>query len=329
MRIQEVCEKTGLSKRNIHYYIKEKLITPAANEENGYYNFKEEDCQRLLLVSEFRNAGLSISVIRSLLNTPASAGYYLRLHADKLRKEKLHLEQTLGSLDHILDALPINPDFDSLYRLSTEAGIPAPVSALTYDSCGDYDNHLVNHFLWRGFLPESSLSEYQQFLWYKIHLMTSGSDHPDYRKIGQFLRSLNQESVDKIYSRRIYHYNYIAELKETDYDRYAKEMQNNIRNFLNSRVTLEFWKSHYEEFVCPDVRICASDVSTIVAEMSPFFASYVRNINAVCHITYHWLQSEDGAELLEKMQKALGKCMNLEHCNHGELESMACFHELI
>lgn len=328
MRIQKVCGKTGLSKRNIHYYIKEKLITPAVNEENGYYDFKEKDCQRLILISVFRNAGLSISIIRSLLDTPTSAGYYLRIHTEKLRKERQHLEQTIDSLDHILDALPINPDFDILYRLSTEADIPGPVSELSYDSDKDFDNHLVNHFLWRGFLPENSLSEYQQFLWYKIHLMTSGSNNQDYWKIGRFLRTLSQESVDKIYSGRIYHYNYIAELKETDYHRYAKEMQDNIRKFLDNHATVNFWRSHYEDYVCPDIRIYTSEVSAIVAEMSPFFAAYVRNINAVCDITYSWLLSENGAVLLEKMRKTLGECMNLEHCNHGELESMACLHQL-
>ncbi len=43
IKIQEVCKRTGLSKRNIDFYMKEKLLLPEMNEENGYYNFCEED----------------------------------------------------------------------------------------------------------------------------------------------------------------------------------------------------------------------------------------------------------------------------------------------
>lgn len=328
MRIQEVCRKTELSKRNIHYYIKENLITPSVNEENGYYDFSETDCRRLILVHEFRNAGLSISIIRSLLNTPAAAGYYLRLHAEKLKKEIRHLEQTADSLNYILDKLPLNPDFDALYHLGTTSAIPSPDTMQNTDGSEDADNRLVNHFLWRGFLPDDRLSEYQQFLWYKIHLMSTGTDNQDYRKIGHFLRSLDQEVVDRIYAQRYQHYRYIAELKESDHVHYANEMQARIRRFLESNVTVAFWKLHYEDFISPDIRICTSDISSVVEEMSPFFASYVHNINAVCAMTYRWLQSEDGDGLFQKMKKTLGDRMNLEDCNHGELESMSCLHLL-
>lgn len=327
MRIQEVCRKAGLSKRNIHYYIKEKLITPSI-KENGYYDFSETDCQRLILVHEFRNAGLSISIIRSLLNTPAAAGYYLRLHVEKLKREIRHLEQTADSLNYILDKLPINPDFDVLYHLGTTSSIPSPDTSQNSDCSEDSDNKLVNHFLWRGFLPDDRLSEYQQFLWYKIHLMTSGTDNQNYRKIGHFLRSLNQEDIDRIYAQRYQHYKYVAELKKSDYAHYANEMQTCIHKFLESSVTVEFWKLHYEDFISPDIRICTSDISSVVAEMSPFYAAYVHNINAVCAMTYNWIQSEDGSDLLHRMKKTLGDCMNLEHCNHGELESMSCLHLL-
>ena len=46
MRIQEVSHKTGITKRNIHYYIKQGIITPKMNPANGYYDFSEEDCQK-------------------------------------------------------------------------------------------------------------------------------------------------------------------------------------------------------------------------------------------------------------------------------------------
>lgn len=321
MRIQEVCQKTGLSKRNIHYYIKERLIMPAVKEENGYYDFSETDCQRLILVHEFRNAGLSISIIRSMLNVPAAAGYYLRLHVEKLKREMQHLEQTVDSLNYFLENLPINPDFDAIYQLGTTSAIPSP-DALQNSGCSEEsDNRLVNHFLWRGFLPAGKLSEYQQFLWHKINRMSAGN--PDYWKIGHFLKSLKQEEIDRVYAQRNRYFRYIAELRASDYAHYANEMRDCIRKFLENKRTVEYWNLHYETLISSDIRIRVSDISSVVEEMSPFYAAYVRNINAVCAMTYRWLQSDEGAGLLERMKNILGEHMNLADCNHGELEYMS------
>ena len=54
MRIQEVIRQTGLSRRTIYYYIDQKLITPEADEANGYHDFSEKDIQKLFLVRKLR-----------------------------------------------------------------------------------------------------------------------------------------------------------------------------------------------------------------------------------------------------------------------------------
>jgi DNA-binding transcriptional MerR regulator len=67
MKLKEVCERTGITKRNIHYYVKEGLLVPRKELGNGYYEFSEEDCDRLLMIRSLRNAGFSILQIRSVL----------------------------------------------------------------------------------------------------------------------------------------------------------------------------------------------------------------------------------------------------------------------
>ena len=84
MRIQQLSKRTGITKRNIHFYIKEHLLTPKSDSANGYYDFSEEDYKQLILIKQFRDMGLSISNIKALLNNPASAEYYLRMHIGKL-----------------------------------------------------------------------------------------------------------------------------------------------------------------------------------------------------------------------------------------------------
>ena len=43
MKLREISGKTGISKRNIHFYIKEGLLRPDVAPESGYYEFSEEE----------------------------------------------------------------------------------------------------------------------------------------------------------------------------------------------------------------------------------------------------------------------------------------------
>ena len=70
MRIQEVVKRTNLQKRTIYFYIKEQLITPASNQENGYHDFSEDDVSRLIMIRKLRDADLPLADIRSILSNP-------------------------------------------------------------------------------------------------------------------------------------------------------------------------------------------------------------------------------------------------------------------
>ena len=54
MRIKEVIEKTGLSRRTIQFYISQKLIMPREDPVNGYHDFSEEDVRNLIIISRLR-----------------------------------------------------------------------------------------------------------------------------------------------------------------------------------------------------------------------------------------------------------------------------------
>ena len=148
MKMKGICERTGISKRNIHFYIKEGLLTPATNPENGYYDFSEEDCQKILFIKQMRNAGMSIQTILSILTYPVTADFYLNQHIRKLKKEQRHLEQTLISLQYIQDDLPFYPDFTSLYRLVSTAGIPEVDTREEDADIDSYNTAIINRFLW-------------------------------------------------------------------------------------------------------------------------------------------------------------------------------------
>ena len=49
MKLREISEQTGITKRNIHFYIKEGLIHPDVEAVSGYYEFSEEDKKRMFI----------------------------------------------------------------------------------------------------------------------------------------------------------------------------------------------------------------------------------------------------------------------------------------
>lgn len=67
MTIKEVEEKTGLSRSNIRFYEKEKLIQPNRNTGNGYRDYSEKNVQDIRKIAYLRTLGISIDDIRKIM----------------------------------------------------------------------------------------------------------------------------------------------------------------------------------------------------------------------------------------------------------------------
>ena len=67
MRIKEVIEKTGLSRRTIQFYISQKLIMPKEDPVNGYHDFSDDDVRNLIIISwnPMRKRRLPPMILRS------------------------------------------------------------------------------------------------------------------------------------------------------------------------------------------------------------------------------------------------------------------------
>ena len=68
MTIKDVEERTGLSRSNIRFYEKEKLIEPSRNESNGYRDYSENDVKNIKKIAYLRTLGISIEDIRSIIS---------------------------------------------------------------------------------------------------------------------------------------------------------------------------------------------------------------------------------------------------------------------
>lgn len=67
MTIKEVEKLTGLTRSNIRFYEKEKLINPSKNQSNGYKNYSEDDVAHIKKIAYLRTLGLSIDDIRNAI----------------------------------------------------------------------------------------------------------------------------------------------------------------------------------------------------------------------------------------------------------------------
>lgn len=317
MRIQELSKKTDITKRNIHFYIKEGLLTPSTDSLNGYYNFSETDYEQLLLIKQLRQFGLSISNIKSLLQNPASAEYYLRMHIGRLEQEMELLAVNKASILSILDKLPVSPNFNHLYTTTMSA------SQKVTDSTPLYDGKLVNHFLWRTFWEKENLSEYQQYLWDKMNRLTERREqNKHFAKVYDYLCQQDQKKINALYKERNLHFNRIAELSEADIPSYSEEMKSNIAEFIHNPAAVKQWKEHYHSFLVPQMYIFTGDIGKLAQEMSPFFASYQHNSMSACQQVYEWLLSEEGNSLYLEILSCLDGYIDLAAYEHAELESM-------
>ena len=68
--IGEVERLTGIPKRELKYFIEQRLVLPARKSESGYWLYSETDIQRVRLVSLCRELDFPVRTIRIILADP-------------------------------------------------------------------------------------------------------------------------------------------------------------------------------------------------------------------------------------------------------------------
>ncbi len=68
MNIKHAEIASGISRRNIRFYEKEKLICPKRNENNDYREYSDEDIQRLKMIRMLRMVDMPLEQIKDVMN---------------------------------------------------------------------------------------------------------------------------------------------------------------------------------------------------------------------------------------------------------------------
>ena len=114
MRIKEVEDLVGITKKNIRFYEKEGLLTPGRELENSYRDYTEDDLRRLRVIKLLRKLDMPISAISDVLEERLSLHEALHLHSLLLE------EQRCGIVNAQRVCRMISESGESLTELDTE-----------------------------------------------------------------------------------------------------------------------------------------------------------------------------------------------------------------
>ena len=124
----DLARSTGNTVRTIRFYEEEGLLKPAEVSDGGHRRYTEEDLERLRLITDLRELGLSLCEIRAILELRtgchSAAEFAIRFQqvlAGHLEQAQRRLERLRRVKKELLDALAAIQD-----RLSSEGAEQCP-----------------------------------------------------------------------------------------------------------------------------------------------------------------------------------------------------------
>ena len=94
IKINEVEQLVGVTKKNIRYYEEMGLLSPRRNSENGYREYGDGDVEELRRVKLLRKLSMPIEEIRRVQRGELTLCDGLRRHGAALERERENLLQT-------------------------------------------------------------------------------------------------------------------------------------------------------------------------------------------------------------------------------------------
>ena len=128
MKIKEVSERTGLTKKTIRYYEAEGLLSPEKQWQNGreYRNYSEADIQQLEKIASLRRARFSVEEIRHIHEVPGDIPEVFQSYRHRLQQEQVDLSAILAVVNNIpSETLTSEDTLISQMRPAT-IGLPLP-----------------------------------------------------------------------------------------------------------------------------------------------------------------------------------------------------------
>lgn len=184
MKLKEICEKTGLSRKTLRLYEEKGLIAPQKELKNGreYREYSEIDLQNLQNIALLRKSWFTMDEIRQMQQEPDSIQEIFPRYLQWLRAQKQDLDTLLQTAEQIEFSV-----IENISQLTEQMAVTA--SALPLPK---YD--VIPHFLYLDEKEEQTMKKKETKNW-QAPLEEGISDSRTYR---QFVASTSKSPEDDL-----------------------------------------------------------------------------------------------------------------------------------
>ena len=129
MRIKEVEDIVGISRKNIRFYEKEGLLSPGRESENSYRDYGEADLKRLKQIKLLRKLNMPLSEIKAILEGECALSDGARRHCTAIAEQRdnllraLELCQQMESEGCTLAGLDVDAYLNRLENMEKEGAV--------------------------------------------------------------------------------------------------------------------------------------------------------------------------------------------------------------
>lgn len=323
MRLQKILELTNLSKKAIYFYIKEGLIHPMKNFENGYYDFSSEDLKTLQVITCLRKAGMSIQDIKELFSYPTLTNFFIHRQINNLKKSLYEQINQLQVAYYLIDEIPTNATPKnleiSLDLLSKQQFNNESVLDKHYPNV---DSRMIAILIWAAF-TDIETSEYHNFLWDKISNELNLQLDNKLINLKKLIYNLSPEQIHKT---SLYQYNICREIAEADENKLAKYesiFYENCIEISQDHNLQNYWKVVYDPILIPTISFFNSKASILLNEYNPRYYNYNKNMKIIALNVLEKLKKEPA--ILDSLYNGLDYKFDPDNFNHAELISLYAF----
>ena len=129
MKIKEVSELTGMTKKTIRFYESCGLLIPHKKRLNGkdFRFYSDADIARLRQIASMRKVRFTISEIKTVLDTPAAFSQVFEDYYKRIREEKDQLLKLVEIIDCTSDEAHCSVDIfcEEIVGYTNEKNLPA------------------------------------------------------------------------------------------------------------------------------------------------------------------------------------------------------------
>ena len=113
MKINQVEQLVGITKKNIRFYEEQGLLSPGRNRENGYRDYTEEDVKKMEQIKLLRKLGLPLEEIRMMQAGKSTVADSMKRHLVTLEREEQNVKHSIKLCEMLKDREGLLSDLDA------------------------------------------------------------------------------------------------------------------------------------------------------------------------------------------------------------------------